>query len=183
MNCRKARECIQRELDGGLPRHLRTQLANHLNECNECERIRRQFAAMFSAFAELTSATCTPDSGVLKIEHSRRPWWPLPASIAAAIALLFAAWPLLRDPSPAAPRIVQTAPSQPRDPSAAAAREVKTASIPSDSSTPRVIVKLSPDSNMLAVPVPTQNARITILRLYPKIQLARSSDAAGERGS
>jgi anti-sigma factor RsiW len=183
MNCRKARECIQLQLDGELSRHDAIELAGHLAACPDCRTARRQFLAISGALSEISVLTGGSAASLIPAIRSRPLAWRGWFAAAAAIAIALTGWLMMHQSvrTPHAIIVVKRSDTNgqiitPTSPNAAQAVAVAPVA-------DTVRVNFSQDSNVLAVPVQTRNPNITILRLYPKIQLASSRDPAREQGS
>ena len=91
MNCQKAREYIQLQLDDELPAGKRPKLARHLGDCPDCRGYQEQTALLSSAFDELAAATGATSAVRMPFTAATPHNWKTPLSLAAAIMLMLGA--------------------------------------------------------------------------------------------
>jgi anti-sigma factor RsiW len=184
MNCRQAQNCIQLEVDAELPAELREPLTHHLDQCETCRHVRIQMRLMTRTLKQFAAPTL--GSPALRFDRDTDPMrrWRIPLAAAASIAILLAGWMAVH-PRPAStipPLASGTPPFHTDSPPHPVEKNVVSLA-KSTAPKPEVRVLISPESNVIALPVETRNPNITILKIYPKLQLAQSAETPGPGGT
>jgi hypothetical protein len=211
MDCRVAHNLMQLELDGELAASEHEQLQAHCSECPACRERREQLGMVRGALRGLATMTAPPAEGaplVFSPPTAPRRWWPALMATAAAIALLIGGYVMLSPPRGpqhfASPLVRATAPSpsvtekglpSPHEKPSLALRarnednssRVRT-EVPShalatrDAQVRRANVEIE-DPNVIAVPYRTRNPKVTIIWIYPKVELAATAADSGRQPS
>lgn len=182
MNCEKAREYIQRDVDGELAANERAALQVHLTACGECRIVSRQTAAIHGALQRLAAATELPREAGPTISFGRQRAIPWRAGFAAAavLALCAGAWLASGTLRTTAVKPVQLAlktTPEPRPGVEAPLPDRETRNVATAAAEPKarptVRVTFDPRSNVIAVPRPTKNPNVTIIWVYPAVKTAQ----------
>ena len=165
MNCTTARRCVQLELDGELPRRRGAALQQHLRTCESCRQVHRQLAAIQTAMHELAgeSELPHPRGPALDFGHRRAIRWRAGLAAAAVLVLCVGGWlatSAVRTDAPERPVIVQNHANTP---------------VP-ETLDPRLLVEVTfdPASDVIAVPIETENPNVTIIWVYPTWKTAKA---------
>lgn len=185
MNCRKAQKCIQFEIDGELPADLRGPFARHLDECAPCRRIRAHMRLMTDTLSGFAAPTRAGPSLRFNRDVDPMQRWRIPLAAVAAIAALLTGWMVVNQRHvPLTPVRVANAPrSGTNVPAPATGKPSEPLALGANAEPPKVRVLIAPESNVIALPVETRNPNITILRIYPRLQLAESAGTPGAGGT
>ncbi len=172
MHCRRARNLVQRELDGELSFRDACALKAHLTACVDCREWQRQHVLLQSAIRQVVA---TGDASLwecpLPVAPRGRRIWSAAAVVAAGIGIWMALSHLSVKP-PEATQMVATDASpvaSPVEPAVTATPEARP--------DPRTLVQVEFDDpdERIVIPVQTRNPNVTILRMYPVIKTAQAS--------
>ena len=188
MNCKTAQAYINREIDGELTGDQQAALQKHLTECMSCRAVRQQLMSLCTALRDLATIsqdvvpTLHESAGIqIDFGSSKAAVWRTCFSIAAAIAVLLLgvwAWSAFLNPDGIAPESLQwvnrTGVEQPV--SAKVSKDqpterLQTRIVKYDPHS-RVRVRCKPESDVIVVPVKTQNPNVTIFWVYPTYKTA-----------
>jgi hypothetical protein len=182
MNCRAARQHVQRELDGELSIAECEALHKHLDTCEECRTVHRQFVTIQTAMRQLANGSQrgSEDLPPPDFPHPRAiargvPWR---ASLAAAavIALCVGAWLAVGHLRTKSPVVVANKPDKIGAPRPEARNPVPGTRNPEPDLPSPVRVRFAPPSDVIAVPIKSRNPNVTIIWLYPTAKTAQKSE-------
>jgi len=189
MNCRVARDYIQRELDDELGAVEQSRLAAHLEFCEACRRLQADFSAMRAKMGRMatTSGDSHRSDATLVFAGPRVvPWRPVFAA-AAAIALCATTWWIVgnravqREPLAIVDRIGHEMPRTGDGQSGPAVADNRAVD---RSPRPDVRVSVTSDRDIITMPVKTANPNVTIIWVYETVKTAKAgSEAEAEPSS
>lgn len=184
LNCRTARQYVQRGLDGELSAPAREALHEHLDVCESCRVAYRQFVMMQAAMRELASESDRAGEEFPPIEFTPSyrlgrslPWW-VGLAAAAVVALCVSGWFAASAVRTNTAKSPQLALNQPHPTSTAPeTRTPETGTgAPEPGTRPDVRVTFAVSSDVIAVPRPTKNPNVTVIWVYPAVKTKQAPD-------